>query len=73
MGFWLEPNNFTSNGELIPREHYQARPVADYARYVLDYRETNGSPARTRIYFPKSGIVYQLNYTHRPSVIERRK
>ena len=72
MGFWLPDNCFTSSGELIPQEHYHPNATADWARYRLECRATNGFPAKTRIYFPNSGIVYQLQYNKRPTIIVRR-
>ena len=74
MGFWLPISDYSSTGALIKRNKYHTDPpLADWAQYRLQYEATNGSPARSCVYFPRSGIIYQLNYSQKPSIVSQRK
>ena len=73
MGFWLSKNNYDNWGNLIPgRKLVKESETGDWLNYINQYNTIGNKATKSRVYFPQSRRVYQINYNSRPSLIQSR-
>ena len=73
MGFWLSKNNYDNWGNLIPgRKLVKENETGDWQNYINQYNIWGNKALRSRVYFPQSRRVYQINYNSKPSLIQTR-
>ncbi|MBR1488933.1 MAG: hypothetical protein IJ603_08685 [Bacteroidales bacterium] len=73
MGVWLSKDNYDSSGYLIPgKKLIKENETGDWLNYINEYILFGEKAAVSRVYFPKSRRVYQINYNRLPSILMER-
>ena len=73
MGFWLSNSNFDNAGNLIlGKRLVKENETGDWLNYINAYKTMGENAAKSRVYFPNSRRIYQLNYNAKPSLVKTR-
>ena len=73
MGIWFSKSNYDSMGNLIPgKQLIKEGETGDWLKYINQYKVFGDNAPKSRVYFPKSRRVYQINYNTKPSLVQVR-